>query len=68
MIDFNQKTIYDNLKLNELETILSSCQKCSLATTRTNVVIGTKNYNAPIMIIGEAPGETEDIKGQPFKN
>ena len=24
MIDFNQKTIYDNLKLNELETILSA--------------------------------------------
>lgn len=43
-----------------------NCQKCSLASTRTNVVFGVGNPNAEVMFIGEGPGEHEDLEGEPF--
>ena len=55
---------YQNL--DELKAVAIACQKCSLAQTRTNVVIERGNRHAEIMIIGEAPGESEDETGLPF--
>lgn len=43
-----------------------SCQRCALADTRTNLVFGDGNPDAPIMLIGEGPGEQEDLSGIPF--
>ncbi len=34
--------------------------------TRTNCVFGIGDPNADLMFIGEAPGENEDLKGEPF--
>src|SRR5213078_246786 len=42
------------------------CEKCKLAKTRTNVVYGVGNPNADLMFVGEAPGQDEDLKGEPF--
>ena len=42
------------------------CQRCALADTRTNLVFGDGNPNSPIMLIGEGPGEQEDLQGIPF--
>jgi len=42
------------------------CQRCELGKTRTNAVIGRGNPQADLMIIGEAPGQTEDETGLPF--
>ena len=42
------------------------CQRCDLGANRTHAVVGRGNPKAPIMIIGEAPGQTEDETGQPF--
>lgn len=42
------------------------CQKCALADTRTNLVFGDGNPDSPIMLIGEGPGEQEDLSGIPF--
>lgn len=42
------------------------CEKCELCKTRTNVVFGAGQENAKILIIGEAPGENEDLQGVPF--
>lgn len=42
------------------------CQRCALADTRTNLVFGDGNPDAPIMLIGEGPGEHEDLSGIPF--
>ncbi|MDR0952265.1 MAG: uracil-DNA glycosylase [Oscillospiraceae bacterium] len=42
------------------------CSRCALCETRTNVVFGVGNENADVMFIGEGPGETEDLKGEPF--
>lgn len=43
-----------------------TCQKCALAETRTHVVFGVGNPNAEVMLIGEGPGENEDLTGEPF--
>jgi len=45
---------------------ISNCQKCPLGKTRTNFVFGVGNENADIMFIGEAPGNDEDLQGEPF--
>lgn len=43
-----------------------SCTDCGLAATRKNVVIYRGSVRAPLMIIGEGPGEQEDETGIPF--
>ena len=50
----------------ELTEQCMSCTKCGLCETRNNVVFGVGNREARIMFIGEAPGEQEDLKGEPF--
>ncbi|MGH9021314.1 MAG: uracil-DNA glycosylase [Acidimicrobiales bacterium] len=45
---------------------LSACTKCRLAETRQRVVIGTGPTDPVLMIVGEAPGRTEDEGGEPF--
>lgn len=50
----------------ELENECKNCTKCKLCNNRHNVVIGTGNKNARIMLIGEGPGADEDIQGIPF--
>jgi DNA polymerase len=42
------------------------CSQCHLSQTRNKIVFGSGNVNAPILIIGEAPGEEEDAQGLPF--
>ncbi|MDP3981316.1 MAG: uracil-DNA glycosylase [Chlamydiota bacterium] len=51
---------------NDFQQNVLSCQKCSLAKTRTQVVFGTGNKHAKLMFIGEAPGFDEDRLGEPF--
>ena len=45
---------------------INKCHKCSLGSSRTNFVFGVGDKNASLMLVGEAPGENEDIKGEPF--
>ena len=52
--------------LQELGHSLKDCQRCRLASGRTQVVFGTGNPNARIMFVGEAPGFYEDKQGEPF--
>ncbi|HEY9668307.1 MAG TPA: uracil-DNA glycosylase [Coleofasciculaceae cyanobacterium] len=42
------------------------CHRCELGASRTHAVVGRGNPKATIMIIGEAPGQTEDETGLPF--
>jgi len=44
----------------------STCTRCRLAETRTQVVFGVGNPDADLMFIGEAPGLHEDRQGEPF--
>lgn len=52
--------------LDQLKETVCNCQKCPLAPTRTNVVVERGDRQAKILIIGEAPGEQEDLSGLPF--
>ena len=56
--------MYSSLK--KLTTDCVECTSCNLSKTRTNVVVGKGNKSADIVIIGEGPGEQEDITGLPF--
>ena len=44
----------------------SGCTKCALHEGRTNIVVDRGNPNAPILTIGEGPGEQEDAEGLAF--
>ena len=43
-----------------------SCRRCALCETRKHVVFGVGSRSAEVMLIGEGPGEQEDLKGEPF--
>lgn len=49
-----------------LESRVQNCTLCELHCTRTQTVFGTGQRNASWMFVGEAPGEQEDLQGQPF--
>lgn len=53
-------------KLSNLAGEVAACSACPLASTRTKAVFGEGNPNAPLMIVGEGPGEREDATGRPF--
>lgn len=42
------------------------CKQCKLAESRTQVVFGDGAMDAEILLIGEGPGENEDLQGIPF--
>ena len=50
----------------ELENSIINCNKCKLYKGRQNIVFGTGNKNADLMLIGEGPGADEDRLGEPF--
>lgn len=49
-----------------LRQAVSECTACELHQTRKNTVFGVGNLQADWMIIGEAPGDTEESVGEPF--
>ncbi len=51
---------------SEIKKHCDSCTKCPLSQTRTNVVFGVGNPDAELLFVGEAPGENEDLQGEPF--
>lgn len=50
----------------QLQQRVSACTACQLHETRTQTVFGVGNPEADWMIIGEAPGQEEDRRGEPF--
>ena len=44
----------------------NGCAGCTLCETRHNLVFGDGNTGAEVMLIGEGPGEQEDLQGIPF--
>jgi len=52
--------------LLEIKKTAQLCVKCKLCETRSQVVVEDGNPSAKLLIIGEGPGEQEDLKGLPF--
>ncbi len=42
------------------------CRLCDLYRKRTNLVLPTGDPHSPVVLVGEAPGENEDLQGTPF--
>ena len=49
-----------------LRQAVAQCQACALGATRHQTVFGVGSTRAHWMIVGEAPGEQEDLRGEPF--
>lgn len=45
---------------------IRKCEACPLHLTRKNVVVGSGSKNPEVLFIGEAPGPSEDMTGEPF--
>jgi DNA polymerase len=52
--------------LGEVADFIGDCHRCGLGDTRTTLVFGVGDEHARVMLIGEAPGKNEDLKGEPF--
>lgn len=49
-----------------LTQAVHACRACGLCTQRKQAVVGVGHTQARWMLVGEAPGEQEDLKGEPF--
>ena len=66
----NQKTaaplIPPNPTIPKLRGAATNCQACDLWKTGTQTVFGEGGPKARVMLVGEQPGDQEDIQGRPF--
>src|SRR5437868_6625557 len=50
----------------ELPEAVNSCRRCELWRTATQGVPGEGKAPSGLMLVGEAPGDSEDLQGHPF--
>ncbi len=55
-----------NMDWDALADAVAGCQACGLCQSRRNTVFGVGDRQADWLIVGEAPGEMEDLQGEPF--
>jgi uracil-DNA glycosylase family protein len=58
--------IPQRLSLRSVRDALQGCRACELWKGTTQAVGGDGRRNAPLMLVGEQPGDREDIEGRPF--
>jgi uracil-DNA glycosylase len=58
--------LHESESLEGIAAIIAECRGCPLCAGRTKTVPGEGNPAARLMLIGEGPGETEDLTGRPF--
>ena len=46
--------------------LIGDCQKCPLSMSRNQIVYGAGAEKPTLVLVGEAPGRTEDEGGEPF--
>jgi len=54
------------LSLARLKSLAAHCTACDLYKRATQTVFGEGVAHAPLMLIGEQPGDQEDLQGRPF--
>ena len=52
--------------LAQVRAELGECTRCKLHSTRKSIVFGNGPEDAALVFVGEAPGEQEDLRGEPF--
>jgi len=61
-----QLSLADGATLSELRERAAGCRACGLWKTGTQTVFGQGPEKARVMMVGEQPGDREDIEGRPF--
>lgn len=54
------------LTLSAVRKAARACRACPLWRTATQTVLGEGAPRAPVMLVGEQPGDQEDLSGRPF--
>jgi DNA polymerase len=67
-VNLAQGTTYNDDNLAAIQTDIGpDCRRCKLCTLgRSQIVFGVGHPKARLMFVGEAPGEEEDKRGEPF--
>src|SRR5881392_3515080 len=52
--------------LASLRQAAAACTACGLYKDATQTVFGSGGRDADVMLVGEQPGDKEDLAGQPF--
>lgn len=52
--------------LQQIRGDLGDCRRCGLCEGRNQIVFGVGDPEADLMVIGEGPGQEEDLSGEPF--
>jgi DNA polymerase len=53
--------------VDDLRRLAARCRDCPVAERTTQTVFGEGNPSARLMIVGEQPGDQEDLRGRPFQ-
>lgn len=61
-----ERYLPEDRSLDSLEAAASCCHGCTLYQNASQTVFGHGHRDAPIMLVGEQPGDREDIDGLPF--
>jgi DNA polymerase len=64
--DSAARYISDDKSLEELRRVAAGCTACDLYARATQTVFGEGPATATVMLVGEQPGDREDIEGHPF--
>jgi DNA polymerase len=56
----------DRITLSSLRAAAADCKGCGLWARATQTVFGEGKRHAPLMLVGETPGNEEDLAGRPF--
>lgn len=61
-----ERWVPDHPTLPALREAAQGCRGCDLYRDATQAVMGSGEVNASVMLLGEQPGDREDVAGEPF--
>ncbi len=61
-----EKIISSDARLDQIAAGVRACENCALSQAATQAVPGEGPPDARVMIVGEQPGDHEDLEGRPF--
>jgi len=62
----NDADVVTITSLDELKAATMRCRECPIGEFATQSVIGEGGTRAKLMLVGEQPGDQEDLQGHPF--
>ena len=65
-LEYNSNELSEINTLKDLQSFIENYDECELSHTARSTVFCDGNVDAEVMLIGEAPGNQEDIEGKPF--